>query len=389
MPLSSSITVTWPTAKATTQKPASVVIRQREFQHDVVVLTYYVEPHAVQRYKAGTPIRIRWGYIPRDTTEFFGTVLFARPHAENEKHSLRVVCVGTSYPLKDVSPTANVGVSVEHVVGQMAAKARLDLVRDATTETWPMLVRTAKETGWQYLVRLAKRQGYTLFVNTVTMHFYDPVRMLLANKNSWPVLKYHYGRGNDFSGDIIKFTPLLGDQGVPGQDQRSTRIMSVDPVSGKVIGADDSGMMTSLATLTATPDFGEFLTGQPAHSPAEARAYVEGHRRATRWVHRATAQVYGNVRLRQGYGVYISGVSKESDGLWYVSEADHEMTAENHPQQYRYFTNLTLLRDSREVAAIRMDHRRPLRNEALHIATPVLSNGHWVSTHQIERVNAA
>jgi len=386
----SDVLVTWPTARGTLRRPASIEVRQIDFRHDMAVLTYYVEPHAVARYKEGTPIKVRWGYLPHDTTEFFGTVLFVRPHLENDKHSMRVICIGSSYPLKDVLPEIHVKQSVENVVSRMASQARLDLIRDPSSDNWRMLVRTVNETGWQYLVRLARRQGHTLFVNQTTMHFYDPVRMLLAHKDSWPILRYHFGQGNDFSGDIISFTPALGDQGVPGTNRRGFRILSVDPVTNQIIGADDTGAtIHSLAAATKSPRFTGYLGGHPAHSPGEARAYVQGMRRTNRWVHRAEAHVYGNVRLRQGTGVYITGVSAESDGLWYVCEAIHKMSAEHHPQQFRYFTDLVLLRDSNEINAVKRVPRRAVRNAATATSTPVLSNGRWVSKHQVERVNAA
>lgn len=389
MPSACDIQVAWPTTKGPVRPPATVDVRQTEFRHEMAVLTYYAEPHAVQRYKEGTPLHIRWGKLPNTVADYYGTVLYIRPHVENEKHSVRVVCIGTSYPLKDVTPEVHINQSVEQVVSRIAAHARLDLVRDPASMKWPMLVRTAKETGWEYLLRLAHRQGYTLFVNQAMMHFYDPVKMLLANKESWPILQYHYGRGNDFRGDIVSFTPVLGDQGVPGYEQRSYRMLSVDPVSGGVIGATDHGVIKSLAAAKAAPKFGGFLAGHPAHSIAEAQAYVQGMRADQRWVHKATARIYGNAKIRQGMGVYLSGVSAESDGLWYVSEALHLISAEKHPQQYRYFTDLTLLRDSREISAVTQVPRRALRNRSTHTPTPVLSKGQWVSRHQTERVNAA
>lgn len=383
------IKVDWPTTKGPVRLPATVEVRQTEFRHEMTVLTYYAEPHSVQRYKEGTPLHVRWGTLPNSINDYYGSVLYVRPHVENEKHSLRVICIGTSYPLKDVTPEVHVKQSVEQVVSRIAAVARLDLVRDPSSMKWPMLVRTVKETGWEYLIRLAQRQGYTLFVNQAQMHFYDPVRMLLAHRDSWPVLQYHYGRGGDFRGDIVSFTPVLGDQGVPGHEQRGYRLLSVDPISNGIIGATDAGVIKSLAAAKKAPKFNGFLSGHPAHSPAEARAYVQGKQASDRWIHKATVRIYGNAKIRQGMGVYISGVNAESDGLWYVHEAVHTISAENHPQQYRYFTTLTVLRDSREVNAVKQIPRRAVRNPATYVSTPVLSKGQWVSKHQTERVNAA
>ena len=382
--------VTWPTLSGPVREPASIEVRQLEYGHEMAVLTYYVEPHTKQRYKEGSPIQIRWGYVPNGTDTFYGTVLYIRPHAENEKHSLRVICIGTTYPFKDVKPTTANDLSIEQVIRTVVLGERLDIVREKSGVVWPLLVQHTDETGWEYLIRLAKRLGYTLTPNKTAVLCYDPVRMLLANKDSFPILRYHYGRGNDFRGDIVTFTPQLGDQGAGDNTQRAYRLLTVDPRSAEVIGASDDGVsFNTLAEVRAAPKFTGFLAEQPAASASEAAARVRGEQLAKRWVHKASMHAYGNVRVRPGSGVYIDGYSKEGDGLWYVHKVVHELSAEDRPQKRRYFMHVELLRDSREIAAIPKPQRRALRSSVATAAgvqsnrrpaQPVFTNGRWISS---------
>lgn len=387
-------TITWPTTNPPRRAPATVKVKQYDYRHDMVVLTYYAEPHAVRRYKEGTPVVVQWGVVPGKTETFYGTVLFARPHLENERHAVRVVCIGTSYPFKDSKPSVLHNISIEQIISREIRKAHFGLVRERASVEWPMILRHGDESGWEYYVRLAQRLGYSFFVNKTTAFLIDPVKMLLDNVDSHPVLTYHYGRGNDFGGQIITFTPEIGDQGVPRQMQQERRLLTVDPRSNAIIGAGSDGdRYRSLGDVKDASRFAVYMD-QPAHSVKEAVARVRGERAANRWRHRALAVAYGNARVRQGTGVRIRGVNHESDGLWYVAGVEHEVTKESHASQWRYFMELHLVRDSRASNAVVNETARTLRSSvAVHgTATnrraprSVWRNGRWVSAHPVETV---
>jgi hypothetical protein len=364
------VALTWPTARPSRQQPASVKVLQREFAHEMLVLTYYVEPHAVQRYKEGTPLAVQWGVKPNALDTFYGTVLYVRPHLENDKHSLHVICIGTSYPFKDSSPAVYADVAVEQIVSREVSTARLSLVRDSSGVTWPLITRHTGETGWEFITRQAQRVGYTWFVNKVTAHFYDPVKTVLSNTQSLPVLTYKFGRGNAFEGDITTFTPELGDQGVPHHETRARMLLSVDPRSRDIIGASSTGStFTSLADVKTAPKFTDYID-HPAYTVGEALVRALGVEGAQRWRHKARATVHGNARIHQGSGVIIEGVSEESDGIWYVHAVEHEVTREDKPY-WRYYSHLDLVRDSRSRAYIPRGPRRSLRSSVVRSGTQV------------------
>lgn len=390
-PTRADVTVTWPTVQGSLRTPATVKVVQREYAHDTVVLDYYVETQIPKRYKEGTPIKVQWGYLPNNVETFYGTVLYIRPHLENGKHLMRVICIGTSYKDKEVSAQVARNIAIEQYLSLAARRDHFDIIRPPAGPKVPTLVRTVHETHWQYQIQLAKRLGYTFFVNKTTVHCYDPIEMLLANLSAWPVLRYEYGHGNKF-GDIVTFTPYLGEQGGPGQTQRAQRIIGVDPRTAKIVGARRVHNPEHLAAAHAAPRFDGFLAGQPFHSVADARARVDGARAQNRWVSKARAHVWGNARVRQGTGVYISGVSKESDGLWYVHEAAHTISGEQHPNQFKYFMELVLLRDSRENNYTPPPKAVPVRASTSaagvqrnrRAAEAVLRDGYWVSSRPQE-----
>jgi hypothetical protein len=369
---------TWPTVRPPRQDPAYFTVIQREFAHDMLVLTFYREPHAVERFKEGTPLAVEWGYA-NQTDTFYGTVLYIQPNVENENHVLRVVCVGASYPFKETAPEVYRDVRLDQIIAREMRTARLALISQSTKTVWPMLTRHAQETQWEFYVRLAKRVGYTWFVNKVTAHCYDPVKWLNANENSHPVLRYVYEHGNAFAGEVITFTPLLGDQGVPDQEHREQRLMTVDPRSRAVIGAANAGDGTTLTDLLAAPPkFTEFITA-PAHTIGEARTRVNGMTGEQRWRNRATAECRGNARIRQGMGVIIEGVSADSDGVWYVTGVRHVVTKEKRPR-WQYYATLDLVRDGTPVQRLPVGRRRPLRAEVhtgSRVSNPRVPTGVW------------
>lgn len=390
-PIRADVTVTWPTVRASFKRPATVHVHQVDYKHEMCVIDYYTETTVAKRYKEGTPVKVQWGFLPNNVETFYGTVLYIRPHVENDRHLMRVVCIGASYKDKQVAAQISLDMSIEHFLAAEARRDHFDIIRAESTERVPVLARTTKETRWQYSVQLAKRLGYVYFVNKTTVHCYDPIDMLLANLASWPQLRYEYGHGNKF-GDIVSFTPFLGDQGGPGQQQRIQHIAGVDPRTVAVVGAERAVNTVHLASAHASPRFEGFLTGQPFHSLADARARVDGARAQNRWVAKAHAQVWGNAKVRNGTGVYISGVSKESDGLWYVHAVDHGISAEQHPSQVKYFMELTLLRDSRENNYHAPPKRQPERSVLSSVgvqrnrraAVAALRDGYWVSSRPAE-----
>lgn len=373
------VAFTWPTARPPLRAPSHLSVIQTEYRHEMLVLHYTWQPHTEQRFKEGTPLTMTWGQRHRTDT-FFGQVLYMRPNLSEGRHTLRVVCIGTSYPMKDSSPSAHHDISVEQVVTREVRKQRFALVVEQPGIKWPLITRHAHESGWEFLIRLARRAGYTWYVNKATAYCFDPVKMLAAQANALPVLRYQQG------GNIISFTPVLGDQGIPHQEKRERRLLTVDPRSKEIIGASSSGRtFTSLAEVKAAPKFADYLD-EPAHSVAEALARVDGAEQDHRWTQRARVEIRGDALIHQGTGVVIEGVSKESDGVWYVHGVEHNLDKEARPL-WNYTATLHLVRDGRSRNYVLRGPRRPLRREVSQGGSarnpraprPVWTGSQWVA----------
>ena len=382
--------VDFPLAGPMYNAPAEVRIIQTVFHHDMMVLTYYVQTDWWKnRFRNGSPLVVTWGEVPNKLDSFYGYVLYAVPHVENEAHSLRVICIGASYPLKDVAPRVFPGMSVEQSIALSLHNHHFNLITDRSSRAWPSLTRTAQESLWQFLVRLTKQNGYTLFANKTTVCAYNPVDVMLANLASYPIFNYIYGRGNKF-GTLLKFHAVLGDEGAGEETNTAHGVLGVDPRTGEIVGALDSGTaMRRLGRTHTTPRFSKFGVGTPVHNSSEAQDTARGRARTHRWTQRATAQVVGNVRVTQGSGVVLKGVGTEDDGVWFTHKVTHVLTTEEHPQQWRYFMDLDLRRDSRAQQAIPSGHDRPLRQLVSVVdlqtnrkqETPRLVRGRWVAPH--------
>lgn len=381
--------VDFPLTSPLSNTPARVEVIQRTYRHDVVVLTYYVQTDWWKnRFRSGTPVVVTWGYVPHGLDSFFGRVLYTQPNVENERHELRVICIGTSYRLKGVAPDVHDGMSVEQSVAFTLRQQKFNLITDSGNYSWPRLTRTVHETMWQYLVRVAQRAGYVLFCNKTTVCIFNPVDVMLANLPSYPVFDYVYGRGNQF-GTLVKFNAKLADSGAGSMDNTAQHSMGVDPRTGLIVGGVDTGdRMRRINPVRQSPAFAEFAD-YPVHSTSEAQAVSSGRKKSDRWTMQARARAYGNVRVTQGSGILVRGVSAQDDGPWYVDKVVHELTTDDHPQQWRYFMDLTLLRDSRQQAATVPNVPRPLRTLVSVVGMqsnrprdlPRLVNDDWVAPH--------
>jgi hypothetical protein len=388
--------VDFPLSSPLPASPARIEIIQCTYRHDMAVLTYYVETAWWKnRFKQGSPVVVTWGYSPLGLDSFFGKVLYNAPNVENERHELRVVCIGTSFRLKDVDPVVHEGMSVEQSLALTLRGQKFNLITDSSSATWPSLTRTVRETTWEYMVRVAKRAGHTMFCNKTTVCIFNPVDVILANLASYPVFDYVYGRGNQF-GTLVTFRPKLSDNGAGSLSNLEQRSAGVDPRTGQVVLAVDSGArMRRINPVTQLPLFSEY-TEHPVHSHTEAQAIATGRKKAARWVMSASARAYGNVRVTQGSGVLLRGLNAQDDGPWYVDKVVHELTTDDHPQQWRYFMDMELLRDSRQQQAAVPDLPRPLRTlvsvaglqSSRQDMQPRLIEGDWVAPHATTTVVA-
>lgn len=384
-----SAVVDFPLSSPLPNSPARIEIIQSTFRHDMAVLTYYVETDWWKnRFKQGSPVVVTWGYTPRGLDNFFGKVLFNAPNVENERHELRVVCIGTSFRLKDVDPAVHEGMSVEQSLVLSLRSQKFSLITDSSSATWPKLTRTVHETLWEYMVRMAHRAGHTLFCNKTTVCIFNPVDVMLANLASYPVFEYVYGRGNQF-GTLVHFQPKLSDNGAGSLANLEQRSAGVDPRTGQVVMAAESGTrLRRINPVTQPPLFPSYTT-QPVHSLGEAQALATGSKKAVRWIMSAHARAYGNVRVTQGSGVLLRGLNAQDDGPWFVDKVVHELTTDDHPQQWRYFMDMELLRDSRQQQAAVPHVPRPLRTlvsvagmqSSKQSMQPRLLEGDWVSPH--------
>lgn len=391
-----SAVVDFPLSSPLPNTPARVEIIQSSYHHDMAVLTYYVETDWWKnRFKQGAPVVVTWGYMPRGIDSFFGKVLYNAPNVENERHELRVVCIGTSFRLKDVDPAVHAGMSVEQSLALTLQSQKFSLITDSSSAVWPSLTRTVHETLWEYMVRMAKRAGHVLFCNKTTVCIFNPVDVMLANLASYPVFDYVYGRGNQF-GTLVHFQPKLSDGGAGRLENLEQRSAGVDPRTGQVIVAADNGaQLRRINPVAQLPLFPSYVD-HPVHSVAEAQAVSTGKKKAARWVMSASARAYGNVRVTQGSGVLLRGLSAQDDGPWFVDRVVHELTTDNHPQQWKYFMDMQLLRDSRQQQAAVPNVPRPLRTlvsvaglqSSKQSAMPRLINGDWVSPHATTTVVA-
>ena len=425
------VSVLYPAAPiGTAPRVIGLRVLQETFKHDVAIVKYYLERHNNNRYRNGSPVEIEWGFFPAGLELFVGTVHHTVTKSENNQHYLYVVCIGASYPMDEVvgvesvrpksiptSGDATTAVLPPGIVSPMcgeitdsfaatlashtparvalavAADQDMNILLDTPDDAQEASKSWASpgETKWKFLVRLAMQNGFVFYVNKTTMYFYDPVKFLDQNKQSFPVLQLNLLRVAE-QAPVESFTLVHSDDGnthtthgVHNQDNRTHIIRGVNPRTGQIISKTGRPPQNSVAGAFTQLRFSRTHHDTPTHTAGEAQQRANALARRHRWRTFAKVRAQGNARVHQGSGVILQGITRQDDGVWFVQSVEHELHLKGTNNTFLYMMNLVLARDSTSrhlpLPIPNSRPRRPLFTPAQRRnrrqARPVFRSGKW------------
>jgi len=367
--------------KAKTTSEVHVVMS--EGLHDTAIITLRDTPTSAPELQPGIPVKLVYGWNPMDLDWFYGYIdhveaKYDRSHQQPLIYN-DVVCLGASYVMKDPFVGTFNNTQASFVVSQLAKKYLLALLVDSSDFVWPHLASPGMS-AWSFINQMAAQTGYTVSCNKTLLRF---VSVETALRQRWVNMPVFHTRNtaNSFAQQgITRFQALTGESFPKTKSLRS--INGINLVTGQIVTAynDGSNLLTSQLGASSTyPFFGEQISDQVADSQGHAQAIVDGMSQTHRWAYQATATLVGLTWVKQGVPIILKGIDATNDGVWWVQEVDHKITAEG------YAMDVCLGRDSKGDSGARpaattgtaYSLNDPLTYSAVNAPKTVLVNRRW------------
>lgn len=368
----------------------SVRVLQKEFHHDIAVVTIYGENAESRKYRTGAPVEIQYG-APSNVEHFFGYVNHIEPVFEQERVSrnlrkTKVVCVGASWALKAPLQKAYTGRTATSIIREIAEANKFTTDVEESDVVWQQLASPGK-TQWEFLVSLAKQIGFTLYCNQTEVRCFDQFAHLRSGKGALP---FYAGQevGSPTLVTVKEFRPISGETTPVGGEKAKRIAYGVDPRRASVVKVtDDMSTTVTLGREASAPIFEKFEQDLVVTDPQQAAQRLGAVTKANRFHLQATATIIGDTRVTQGSIIAILGAGDRNSGYWYVQEVEHKA------DQQAYVMDVCLGRDSYgQTTVLTPSGTRVLRERYnpfdSRVAIPpptVFVNGQWRSAYAAKR----
>jgi len=325
--------------KLTYQQPTAALVRQKEYQHDTVLLTYRDSGIGRRRYRRGQPVVVRWGWLPRDIETFYGYVHSSKliQKRKGQAARLEVYLVGASYRLNKPRMRSFLRLNVVPLIRRIGSEHRFTMRNDPSTRFHRHIPQLGR-TDWNVCVRLAKDIGFTFSARRTELQF---KRRLLEVRPGVPVPTFRFAQGyGPTRGTLFEFMQRTGASPLASNMKRLVR------------GVDDNGrpfkstFRENPRDKGDAPVFTEFITKEVATSIADANETISGLNGMNRFFVTASAVVSGFSRLRCGQTVAFTEAVDEATGRWWTGSVEHHLEGQRPGRPTTYRCHLELGRDS-------------------------------------------
>ena len=315
------------------KKVNSAQVMMTEGMHDTAIITLRNEPMDVPELQPGTPVRMQYGWLPVDVDIFYGYVDHIQTHYDRSTPSAGnledVVCLGVSYSMKDPFVGAWQNVPASSVVELIAKKYFLSSLIEKGDYTWPNL-GSPGDSAWSYLNQLANKLGYSVAVNQSLLRFISVDTSMKQHWVNMPVFRSRNVTVSYSDQSIVRFNALQGEA-LPVKTKAIRTVNGMDLRSGQIVGAvDDGSSVNTLGANVTYPFFGQQISDQVVTSQGQGQALLAGMTQKNRFTYQATASLAGLTAVKQGMPIVLSGIDGNNDGMWWVQEVTHKITANNY-----------------------------------------------------------
>jgi len=366
----------------------AVKVMMTEGMHDTVVITLLAQATDAPELQPGTPVSMQYGWNPLDIDWFYGYIdhVERNYHISIPKQSVYedVVCLGASYALKDPFTGAWAQTQASSLAQQIASGYYLSSLTENDDYVWPQLSNPGSS-AWSFLIQLANKNGYSLAVNQTLLRFVSVDAALRAYGPSMPLFKTRNTAARVVQQGITSFQAVTGESfTTPGASKAVRTIAGVNPLSGQIVGAINTGTETILGQDVVYPFFGQQVSDVVVNDQAHARSVLAGMAEYNRFNYKATATLTGMTVVKQGTPIVLNGIDSNNDGVWWVQEVVHQITSAG------YYMDVCLGRDSKgdsgmrpvQTPAVAFSPRNPLSYAVKNAPPTKLVNNRWRAAYQ-------
>jgi hypothetical protein len=322
--------------------PQSAVVRQLEYEHDIITLDFSAVSPDVKALVSGMPVQITYGMPPNNLRQFWGYVNdpqgIASPKSQTYAGNQTTVvrCVGASFWMKNQNTKSWVSRTCSQIAQELSTEYRLNSSIQNDSTVWPNLLQGGVS-DWAWLSQLAQKIGYVSYCNGLTLHFHERDTNPQNLPSYVPIIDLQN------PAQTQQFAPALGAAGPAGGTLAARTYTVLDPNTLNVVTLTDSGMPLMTKTLGSNPVAPVFKvteTGLVSGSMGEGQTKLNASVANNKLSVTANLLIAGNVAITQGSLVYLINTGPGLGGLWYVMGATHQISLAS------FTTSLSLGRES-------------------------------------------
>lgn len=297
-----------------------------------------------------TPVRIDWGSTPATTESFLGYVvspeLISQPATQQQEYTssqmldVRYTLLGVTKQLQTARTATWRQCTVAYMTQTIAAAHGLTAVTDPHGRVLDRM--QAAQSDFAFLQDRAAETGYRLTVDGTVLYMTDPRRQLVPSQPA-----YRHSLTPGMADTMQSFQAVSGETDPAGSIRAAHTSVAISP-RGIVTSAQAQAPRADVPGGSLDPQVGRLASGYVSASYADAQAITDAAALADLWWVHADATVDGDVRLRAGCVVDLSGTALTSQytGTWMVRSAHHRLVVSQLDSRLStYYTDLTLGRD--------------------------------------------
>lgn len=322
--------VSWPSLPSLKSQPLRIDLIQKQYSHDVAILEYsMVSPLYFETIKTGILVEFTWTQENLSRTWVGYVSSIDRVVNSRRDISMKIHCVGASYPLKQRATRVFYNSSIPEAVEIVAKEFGLKYLGVNHTRRFDQLAM-AGHSYWEWMQEQAKRIGYALVIDGINLIF-KPVDEIINEKFSTsPIMSFDTTptTANSMYLDrtLDYFKALNGEHIETSSELRMNKIVGgVDPITSKSVVAISAPntIGTSVRDNASDVLFDDFKTGEVANGGNAVSQAAEGIAHISRFAMPADAKGQGDPRLGPFTPVFITGTGELTDGYWLVREVRH------------------------------------------------------------------
>lgn len=353
-----------------------VVIDYEENTHDIATIDFVGTPSVIIADYLDKPVAVSMTVGGGITQSFFGYVKSIDAVSVTSIglidyspfQTMRAVCFGASYYLKETNNRIWNNVTLNNIIQQLANSYRFSYSVPEDSFQFLRVVQN-QNTNWEFLVKVCNQLGYRVSCHGTHIHVWDPLKAL-AHQPSYTVIKGLIGKNKNYTpapGDIIKFEPVIGTHTISGAN--TTNSVGYITPEGTIGTVSDSDFYSLGTYANENPTQTSQTLSINAQSHDMAQRIVKAEKLNQEFSYHARAEIMSDPSIVPGGIVKVEGYGNNFDGYWYVNKVLHELVSE------AMISTITL---SKNTSDDNFD-KFPKVKKYLPAPEPILLNNRWVA----------